>query len=158
MSCWVRHCIPQHIMCADNASDSEFNAIIFNAPLKAALTSKRRKFILWRIPIWLWTDHWPRFNELLQIDHRMTWNRTPGRIVSKCATLNKQACCIYVHRNAHTKVHPAAVQHVTWPLPLRHMHRWQIAQRLHMDLESNGVTACKHHVYPPYNLARPFLF
>lgn len=92
MSCWVRHCILQCIICDDNAkSDSLLHAVIFNMPLKAPLTSKRREFILWRIPIWLWTDHWPRFNELLQIDHTMTWNRTRGRIVSIVSYL-KQAC------------------------------------------------------------------
>lgn len=134
MSCWVRHCVPQHIVCDDNAeSDSLLHAVIFNMPLKAPLTSKRRGFILWRIPIWLWTDRWPRFNELLQIDHRMTWNRTRGRVVSKCATLNKHARWIYARRNTHTKVHPAAVQRMTWPLPLWHVYWWQIAQRLHID-------------------------
>lgn len=58
---WVI-CVASHntsfvmIMQKKKKSDNVIHAVIFNMSLKAPLTSKRREFILWRIPIWLWTD------------------------------------------------------------------------------------------------------
>lgn len=114
-SSWLRLCIPQHIVCDNDAkSVSLIQPIIFDMTLRAPFISKWCEFILCRIPIWLWTDHWPCFNELLQINTRMTWNRTRGNIVSNCAALNKHAMLnLHVQKNTHLKVHPVAAQHKT---------------------------------------------
>lgn len=71
---------------------------------KAPLTANPppRKFILWRIPIWLRTDLWPRFNELFQIDHRMTWERDSGEDCVEVRFL-KQAFMLYLCVQRHTR-------------------------------------------------------
>lgn len=85
----------------------------------------------------------------IKIDYRITWNRTQGKFVLKCATLNKHASWIYMHKNAQTKVHPAASQQYSKTVPLWHVHWWQIAQSPPVN------TMC---AYTPYNLDSTVFF
>lgn len=77
------------------------------------------KLMSWRIPVWLLRDLWPRFNELLQIDGTMTWERTRGRSAPQCASSNTR------FKWKPHKLIPPGTPHVGWPLPSRRIRRWR---------------------------------
>lgn len=132
MSCWVWHWILQHLICYNDAICNVFfsirlfvclflhaKALIGLLELLCLLNLPPYQLMSWRISIWPLRDLWPRFNELLQIDRRMTWEQTRGRLVPLCDSLNLRS-----KWKPYELILPWKPC-VAWPLPSRHIRWWR---------------------------------